>query len=164
MVKNSRARVNARERREREGPLRCVSGALTLMLADRETAMHATTNIRISLEKHRDGIQLARAAGDLDALGAPVLREYIDQRILPGHDFVLDLDEVTFLGSAGMKVLIDTDDQAARRRVRWALVGNHRPVARPLWATGLSDRLPLQPDVPAAIRELTSPPRLLQAL
>lgn len=134
------------------------------MLAEQGDAVHATTNIRIRLEKRRDGIQLARTAGDLDALGAPVLREYIDERILSGHDFVLDLEEVTFLGSAGMKVLLDTDDRAARRHVRWALVGSNRPVARPLWATGLSDRLPLQPDVPAAIRELTSPPRVLHAL
>jgi anti-anti-sigma factor len=60
------------------------------------------------------------------------------------------------LGSAALEVLLDTDDNATRRRVQWALVGNHRPVARPLYVTGLAARLPLQPSVPAAILRLTS--------
>jgi anti-sigma B factor antagonist len=117
--------------------------------------VHATTEVRIHIEE-REGVQLARTSGELDALGAPVLRECLNRRLFPGHDFVLDFDEVTFLGSAGMKVLIDTDERAATQGVRWALVGETRPVARPLRATGLAERLPLQPNVPTAIRVLVS--------
>jgi len=113
--------------------------------------VHATTDVRIRIEEREDGIRLAHTSGELDALGAPVLRECLHERIFPDHDFVLDLDEVTFLGSAGMKVLIDTEDNAVRHRLRWALVGNHREVARPLRATGLAARLPLQPTVSTAI-------------
>ncbi|HKS47908.1 MAG TPA: STAS domain-containing protein [Amycolatopsis sp.] len=119
--------------------------------------MHATTDVRIRIEEREDGIQLAHTSGELDALGTPVLRECLDEHIFPDHDFVLDLDEVTFLGSAAMKALIDTEENAARHKVRWVLVGNGRAVVRPLRVTGLADRLPLQPSVPAAIRVLSSP-------
>lgn len=61
---------------------------------------------------------------------------------------------MTFLGSAGMRVLMDTQDKAARHGLRWALVGSRRPVSRPLWATGLSTQLPVQPTVSAAVRVL----------
>jgi anti-anti-sigma factor len=118
--------------------------------------VHTLSDVRIDIEHRQDGIQLARTAGELDALGAPVLRQCLDERIRSEHDFVLDLDQVSFLGSAGIEVLLDTDDQAARNHVHWALVGNHRPVARPLRVTGLGDRLPLQPSVPAAILTLTT--------
>lgn len=126
--------------------------------------MHTLNDVRIRIERCAEGIQLARTRGELDALGAPVLRECLDIRIFPDHDFVLDLDEVTFLGSAGMKVLLDIRDEADRCHLRWALVGGHRAVARPLRVTGLAAELPLQPSVPAAIRVLAPRSRILHAL
>lgn len=120
-----------------------------------ENAVHTLSDVRIEIEERQDGIQLARTAGELDALGAPVLRDCLDRRIDADRRFVLDLDEVTFLGSAGLEVLLDTNDRAVLTQVKWALVGNHRPVARPLQVTGLSARLPMRPSVPAAILELT---------
>jgi anti-sigma B factor antagonist len=119
-------------------------------------AVHTFSDVRIEVSQRRDGIQLARTAGELDALGAPILRECLAERIRSEHDFVLDLDEVTFLGSAALEVLLDTEYNANRCHVQWALVGNHRPVARPLRVTGLADMLPLQPSVPAAILRLTA--------
>lgn len=117
--------------------------------------MHPFSDVRIDIDERQDGIRLARTAGELDALGAPVLRDCLDRRIGPGQRFVLDLDEVTFLGSAGLEVLMDTNDRAKLNQVKWALVGNHRAVARPLRVTGLAERLPMQPSVPAAILRLT---------
>ncbi|GLY69441.1 STAS domain-containing protein [Amycolatopsis taiwanensis] len=118
--------------------------------------MHATPAVSIRIEDREGGIRLARTSGELDALGAPVLRECLYESIFPDHDFVLDLDEVTFLGSAGMRVLMDTGGKALRHGLHWALVANGRPVSRPLWATGLAAQLPLQPSVPEAIRTLTA--------
>lgn len=126
--------------------------------------MHAAIDVSIRFEEREGGIRLVHAAGELDALGAPVLRKFLHQLIFPDHDFVLDLDEVTFLGSAGMKVLLETDDTAERHGLHWALVGNHRPVSRPLWATGLSAQLPVRPDVPAAIRAVSAHTRTLHLL
>jgi anti-sigma B factor antagonist len=118
--------------------------------------VHATIAVSIRIEEREGGIRLVRAAGELDALGAPVLHEYLDQRVFPGHDFILDLDGVTFLGSAGMRVLMDAQGKAARYGLHWALVGSRRPVSRPLWATGLCAQLPVQPSVSEALRVLTA--------
>lgn len=118
-------------------------------------AVHTLSDVRIDIQERQDGIQLARTAGELDALGAPVLRDCLDRRIESDRRFVLDLDEVTFLGSAGLEVLLDTDERASLNHLPWALVGNHHPVARPLHATGLAARLPVQPSVPAAILKLS---------
>jgi anti-sigma B factor antagonist len=135
-----------------------VCGALfPLTLQQIGRAVLTISDVRIEVSQRQDGIQLARTAGELDALGAPILRECLNERIDSAHDFVLDLDEVTFLGSAALEVLLDTDDNATRRHIRWALVGNHRPVARPLRVTGLAARLPVEPSVPAAILRLTAP-------
>ncbi|GAA4661919.1 anti-sigma factor antagonist [Amycolatopsis dongchuanensis] len=118
--------------------------------------MHTLNDVRIEAELRQDGILLARTAGELDALGAPVLRDYLDTG-LGTSDFVLDLEDVTFLGSSGLQVLLDTDAAATRRGQRWAVVGSHRAVTRPIELTGLAGLLPLRPDVPAAISWLTLP-------
>ncbi|GAB2958885.1 STAS domain-containing protein [Amycolatopsis acidiphila] len=119
--------------------------------------MHTSNDVRIDAEHRHDGILLARTAGEVDALGAPCLRNFLGAQVAADQQFVLDLDQVTFLGSAGMQVLLDADDDAARRRLRWALVGSTRAVTRPLQLTGLAARLPLQPTVPAALTVLSAP-------
>ncbi|WP_236796918.1 STAS domain-containing protein [Amycolatopsis sp. GM8] len=119
--------------------------------------MHISNDVRIDTEQRQGGIMLARTAGEIDALGAPRLREFVGDQLTADRRFVLDLDEVTFLGSAGLQVLLDTDQAAARQHLRWALVGNSRAVARPLEVTGLAPRLPLQPTVPAALEVVSAP-------
>lgn len=120
--------------------------------------MHTTNDVRIEAEHRHDGILLARTAGEIDALSAPSLRDFLGAQVDADRHFVLDLDQVTFLGSSGMQVLLDTDAGVKRRRLRWALVGSTRPVTRPLELTGLTGRLPLQPTVPAALTALSAPP------
>ena len=119
--------------------------------------MHASHDVRIEAERRHDGILLARASGELDVLGAPVLRTQLDSFLGDDADFVVDLGEVTFLGSSGLQVLVDTHRSATLRQRRWAVVGNHRVVTRPLEITGLAGRLPLQPTLPAAISSLKAP-------
>ncbi|MTD57342.1 anti-sigma factor antagonist [Amycolatopsis pithecellobii] len=118
--------------------------------------MHTPNDVRIDTEQ-RQGITLARTAGEIDALSAPRLREFVGDQLAAARDFVLDLDEVTFLSSAGLQVLLDTDRAVLSRRLRWALVGTTRAVARPLEVTGLAPRLPLQPSVPAALQLVARP-------
>lgn len=119
--------------------------------------MHTANDVRIDTEQRQDGILLAHTTGEIDALGAPALSRFVGDQLSADRRFILDLDEVTFLGSAGLQVLLDTDQAAARRKLRWALVGTTRAVARPLEVTGLAPRLPLQPTVPAAIKVVAAP-------
>jgi anti-anti-sigma factor len=60
---------------------------------------------------HRDvveGVALVTVTGDLDLAGAPELRDTLVQIIDEGHTgIVLDLDEVHFLDSIGLGVLVE---------------------------------------------------------
>lgn len=85
-----------------------------------------------------DGLRAAVAAG-FDQLG--------DAEIL-----VIDLTEVTFLGSQGLQVLFDVTQAARRRREPLRIVVDHnRPVLRPMQLTGLDDVLALFETVDAAL-------------
>lgn len=117
--------------------------------------MQTPHDVRVEVDHRPDGIDLARTFGELDANSAPYLRAQLAGGIGTSQDFILDFDQVTFLGSNGLQVLVDTHTDAGKRNVRWALVSNHRVVRRPLEITGLATALPLKPTVAAAVAALT---------
>lgn len=112
-------------------------------------------DIRVEVIHRPDGIELARTSGELDANSAPYLRERLGWCLGAERDFILDFDQVTFLGSNGLQILVEVNADARRRNLRWALVGSNRVVTRPLELTGLDTELPLLPNVPAAVSALT---------
>ncbi|UQS24160.1 STAS domain-containing protein [Amycolatopsis thermalba] len=116
--------------------------------------MSEAHELRIDVTDRADGIRLARLTGELDLVAAPALRDLLTRCLDDGRTFILDLEAITFLGSAGLQALVDTDDAAAERNVRWALAGSHRVVIRPLEVTGLHEQLPLYPSVTVAARHL----------
>lgn len=117
--------------------------------------MQTPHDVRVEVDHRPDGIDLARTFGELDANSVPYLRDQLARHLGTDHDFILDFARVTFLGSNGLQVLVDTNADAERRNVRWALVSNHRIVTRPLEVTGLASQLPLKPSVAAAVDALT---------
>ncbi|GHE87110.1 hypothetical protein GCM10017786_18360 [Amycolatopsis deserti] len=116
--------------------------------------MYEAHELRIDLTDLGDGIRLARLTGELDLVAAPALRDFLTGCLDDGRTFILDLEAVTFLGSAGLQALVDANEAATERDVRWALAGSHRVVVRPLEVTGLQDQLPLYPSVTVAARHL----------
>ncbi|MFD4255837.1 STAS domain-containing protein [Amycolatopsis thermoflava] len=116
--------------------------------------MYEAHELRIDLTDRADGIRLARLAGELDLAAAPALRAFLTGCVDDGRTFIVDLESITFLGSAGLQALVDADEAAAGRSVRWALAGSHRVVIRPLEVTGLHEQLPLFPSVTVAARHL----------
>jgi anti-sigma B factor antagonist len=95
------------------------------------------------------GVLTVAVRGELDMLGAPVLDDFLADRLPAGAPptvLVLDLRRVTFLGSAGLSVLVDWQrGKGATRRVTLRLAGvtTNRPVARALQAAGLASLFPL---------------------
>jgi anti-sigma B factor antagonist len=80
--------------------------------------------------------------GEIDTLTVPRLRDAVDRALSEAGDraVVVDLTEVTFLGTKGLKALVDAH-QAARPSTPLRVVVDHtRPVIRPLQLTGL-DRI-----------------------
>lgn len=90
--------------------------------------------------------------GEVDMLTTPKLRESVAGQLSESADlFVLDLSGLTFLGSSGLAVLVETLEETRKRDLPLRLVCNTREVTRPLAATGLTDLFDIYPDIDAAL-------------
>jgi anti-sigma B factor antagonist len=123
-------------------------------LAARRPRLEQLMNVR-SID--RDETVLLVAEGAVDGLTAPRLRTAIAEAFdrLDGRALVLDLSEVTFLGSPGLRALFDSATEAVRHRGHRPLrvvVDHARPVIRPIEIVGLDNVLALYHDVDEALR------------
>lgn len=122
-------------------------------------ADHGTTDesddigevIRFDVVSHGPDARVVHVVGEIDTLTAPVLRTRLDEQIAAVPLLVLDLSDVTFLGSAGLAVLVAAKDEADRRRHNLKIVPGSRIVMRALEATGLVQIFDVYEDVPRAL-------------
>jgi anti-sigma B factor antagonist len=112
--------------------------------------------IQIQLERHPSAVTVAHVTGDVDLASADVFREGLAESVASGDAFVLDLDGVTFMGSLGFSVLVETHHETERRNIKWGIVAGSSPITRPLRITGLEQVLPIYPSVPDALEALGS--------
>jgi anti-sigma B factor antagonist len=105
----------------------------------------------------RDATVLVVVDGAVDGLTAPRLRVALAEAFdrLDGRILVLNLSEVTFLGSPGLRALFDSATEAVRHRGHRPLrvvVDHSRPVIRPIEIVGLDNVLALYHEVGEALR------------
>lgn len=93
--------------------------------------------VRFEVVEHGEGARVLHVVGEVDTLTAPVLRTRLDEHVTEVELLVLDLTQVTFLGSAGLAVLVAARDEADRMNHRLRLVPGSKIVVRALEATGL---------------------------
>ncbi|HEV8560263.1 MAG TPA: STAS domain-containing protein [Actinophytocola sp.] len=84
----------------------------------------------------RDGAVVVTVLGEVDGLTAPQLRNTLAEAFdrLDGRPLVVDLTRVTLLGSAWLRVLRDSADEAVHHRglLLCVVVDENRPVVRPI--------------------------------
>ncbi|MDN5751562.1 MAG: STAS domain-containing protein [Pseudonocardia sp.] len=107
--------------------------------------------IRFDVVDHGESARVVHVVGEIDTLTAPVLRAQLDGQIAVVPLLVLDLTDVTFLGSAGLAVLVAARDDADLRGHRLRLVCGSRIVTRALQATGLLTLFDTADGVPEAL-------------
>ncbi|TDV55021.1 STAS domain-containing protein [Actinophytocola oryzae] len=93
---------------------------------------------------------VVRASGELDMLTAPRLSTQLDFAeavVVPPAPVVLDLTGLTFLGSAGLSVLLNHDKRCKSRGSRLEIVPGGTAVTRPLTVTALDQVLTVKPDL-----------------
>ncbi|MFN2479404.1 MAG: STAS domain-containing protein [Pseudonocardiaceae bacterium] len=94
-------------------------------------------------------------AGEVDVLTVDRLRAAVAagfDQLPDGATLVIDLTDVTFLGSAGLQALVDATRAARRRCEPLHIVVDHaRPVIRPIELAGLDDVLALFHTVDQAV-------------
>ena len=86
-------------------------------------------------------------AGELDSATSTTLLERFEQALglLDGRELVIDLDEIAFIDSSGMRALIVIERRAEEERIALAIARPPAAVTELLQVTGIADRIPLAP-------------------
>jgi anti-sigma B factor antagonist len=80
--------------------------------------------------------------GELDLAGAPLLTEELHRsQVLAAETLVLDLEDLQFLDSAGLRVILAIHEEARGRGQEFALTPGTPQVQRLLTIAGVSDHL-----------------------
>jgi anti-sigma B factor antagonist len=118
--------------------------------ADEGRALPATDLITTSLA-YRDGVAVLSVGGEIDAATAAALDTAI-AGVLAQHPsaVVVDLSAVTFLGSAGLRILVATHARLSGSG-HFAVVAHGPATSRPIQLTGLDEVLSLYPTLDDAL-------------
>ncbi|OQO89379.1 anti-anti-sigma factor [Saccharomonospora piscinae] len=118
-----------------------------------------TSLLGLTIERHGAGA-VVTVSGEIDLSTRREFEVHLDKAldaVSPPETLVVDLSEVTFLGSAGLALLLNTQKTAARRGTPLRVVATQRAVRRPVEAVGLSDALPLHGTVESALAGVPAP-------
>lgn len=100
----------------------------------------------------REGARVVTLSGELDLATAPELRERLHRVLADGCPLiVLDLDEVGFLDSSAIGVLVGTRRRARQADGEVALVCTAPRILRVLELTGLDRAFPTYPSLSEAL-------------
>jgi anti-sigma B factor antagonist len=105
-------------------------------------------------------VSVLTVSGEIDLASGPRLRAALDEALDgPGPAatapacVVIDLTAVTFLGSAGLAVLVDAHEQATQRAIDLKVVidGPGSPVARAFQAAAIHEHLDVHHTLPDGV-------------
>lgn len=100
------------------------------------------------------GMHRIRVRGNLELATAEILRNHVAQVLRAGHvHLLMDLNEVRYLDSSGLAVLLGTLRRVRERHGSLRLVCSVRPVLRLLSLTGIDRLLPIHADEEGALQE-----------
>lgn len=84
--------------------------------------------------------RVVTVVGEIDALTAPHLNQFLTAQLAAARLVVVDLDGVQFLASAGLRVLFEVNELATQQHRRLRLVCNSPNANLTLETTGLRER------------------------
>ena len=100
---------------------------------------------------HRDGPALVVAPrGEIDLATIDLVREAVEREHQPAENFVLDLREVAFMDTSGLRYVLELQARAERESFAVQLVRGPSAVQRVFEVAGLEQRLPWLDDPPQA--------------
>jgi anti-sigma B factor antagonist len=96
------------------------------------------------------GVRLVRLTGELDMAGVDRFQRLLNPTQSPGPaTFVLDMRELTFIDSSGLRALINADQQVRAEGGRFIVVRGPDRVNEVLEITGVARRIELVDEPPA---------------
>jgi anti-sigma B factor antagonist len=108
---------------------------------------------RLSFESEGD-VELARVAGEVDASNvADLTQQLLDAISNNVRALVLDLTQTSYIDSSGISLIFDAAARMKNRRAQLRLVVSPKSfVGEVLAAVSMSDSVPIDPEVQAALR------------
>jgi anti-anti-sigma factor len=103
------------------------------------------------LLEHRSDTVVVRVRGELDSLGAPSLRLALRRLGTGPRRVIIDLAAVSFLDSAGLRVLLGAHRRAQVNAREFVLAGATRDVLGVFRTAGLDVVVPFAPDVASVL-------------
>jgi anti-sigma B factor antagonist len=101
-----------------------------------------------------DQVRVARLLGEVDLHSASALSEKLDYLLASDSRIVLDLDEVGFLDSTGLGVLVAARTKAIEGNGAFVLVCNQPRIIKLFAITGLQDVFTFHENVSTAVAAL----------
>jgi anti-anti-sigma factor len=98
-------------------------------------------------------IVLVKLAGPLDIAGAGAIEKPLGDILGKSSKVIVNLAEVTFLASIGIRVLVKTARAISNRKGRFVVFGPTEEARKVLRSTGIDAIIPVVADETAAIAE-----------
>jgi anti-sigma B factor antagonist len=111
--------------------------------------------VAITVRSER-GVMVAAVTGDLDISTVTPLRERLFELADSGQTLVVDLNQVTFIDSAGLGALVGAARRAAAHDGSLHAVCARPQTRKLLWLTGVDRRIPLAATVDEALMFLAA--------
>ena len=89
--------------------------------------------------KSQDEITVVELAGDIDAKTAPTVQEQVVPLAEPGSKMLLDLTQVPYMSSAGLRMLLSLYRRASTTEGKVVLVGLSEDIKDTMSVTGFLD-------------------------
>ncbi|MFZ0119355.1 MAG: STAS domain-containing protein [Pseudonocardiaceae bacterium] len=107
--------------------------------------------LSVAVQQLKQATLVIYVAGELDMITGPPLQDHLGELLATGPDrLIIDLSQVSFMGSTGLSVLICTRQNAIETGTNLQLSGTSgRAVAVPLEITGLNHLFEILPTPPA---------------
>jgi two-component system, OmpR family, sensor kinase len=104
-----------------------------------------TEEFRIE-EDRRNGVVVLRLRGDLDLASADAVTERLDALSAAGEPVLLDLDNLAFMDSSGLRVVLQAAETSRTSGWRFTLTPGSQQVRNLFASAGVTDRLPIEPE------------------
>jgi anti-anti-sigma factor len=105
----------------------------------------APGNFDVLTERDGDALVVS-PRGEIDLATVGLVRQAVDREQQPGESVVLDLREVGFMDTSGLRYVLELNDRAGQEGFRLLLVRGSRAVQRVFEVSGLEPRLPFVDD------------------
>ena len=96
--------------------------------------------------EERPGVITVVVSGELDIATAPRLAAEVDAAVRPGTSIVVDLADVTFMDSSGLRAILAGHAAARAHGVRYGVISSGQAVQRVFDLTRMADEIEILPD------------------